>query len=164
VLWSATLATRARRPRRALDLAMGRGRHVAVLAAAGFDVFGVDIRADAVSDAVRRAAARGVTVHGWTADLTRTPLPRERFDLILVTRYLQRDLFPAIRTALTPDGVVIYETFTEAQRALGWGPASPDHLLKRGELLSHFAGFEVMFYEEIDQPEAVARIVARKRT
>ncbi len=140
---------------------MGRGRHALPVARAGFKTFGVDIRYDAVRDAVRAAADEGLTVHGWCADLTRTPLPVHRFDLIVVTRYLQRDLFPALRDALVPGGVILYETFTVAQRAHGRGPTSPDHLLEPGELRRRFEGLEVLFYEEVMEPDAVARIAAR---
>jgi SAM-dependent methyltransferase len=163
--WAARLARRTTNDERqpaALDVAMGRGRHAVVLARAGFKTFGVDIRRDAVSDAVRTASAGGLSVHGWCADLTQTPLPRARFDAIVVTRYLQRDLFPALREALVPGGAIVFETFTVAQRALGRGPTSPDHLLELGELRERFEGLEVLFYEEVSAPEAVARIVARR--
>ena len=160
--WIARLAPRrAEFAPRALDVAMGRGRHAVPLALAGFDTFGVDVRFDAVRDATLAAEAAAVRVHGWCADLTQHPLPSARFDLIVVTRYLQRDLFPALRAAVRPGGVVLYETFTTAQRALGWGPASPDHLLEPGELLRSFEGFEVLFYEEVSAPEAVARLAAK---
>ena len=149
-------------PRRALDLAMGRGRHALVLAEHGFRVFGVDVNLDAVRGAVAQAAAHGLVVRGWCADLTEFPLARERFELIVVTRYLQRDLFPPLRDALTPGGVLLYETFTEAQRGRGRGPTSPDHLLAPGELRARFGAFEVLFYEEVVEPDAVARIVAKK--
>src|SRR5262245_20017305 len=140
---------------------MGRGRHALPLARAGFRVFGVDNKCDAVRDAIGTAAAEGLLIRGWCADLTQHPLPRSWFDLVVVTRYLQRDLFPSIRDAVKPGGYVIYETFTVAQRALGVGPTSPDHLLQPGELRRRFDGFGVEFYEEASAPEAVARIVAR---
>ena len=159
--WAARLPRASVQPR-ALDVAMGRGRHAVVLARAGFKTFGVDVRRDAVGDAVRTASAQGLSVHGWCADLTQTPLPRARFDAIVVTRYLQRDLFPALREALVPGAAIVYETFTVAQRALGRGPTSPDHLLELGELRERFEGLEVLFYEEVSAPEAVARIVARR--
>ena len=98
---------------------------------------------------------------GWCADLTTTPLPRRRFDVVIVTRYLQRDLFPALVGALAPGGVILYETFTEAQRAHGWGPTSPAHLLAAGELPTYFSELEMLFYEEVAGPEAVARVAAR---
>jgi len=141
---------------------MGRGRHALALARAGFTTFGVDIRHDAVRDAMLLAAEEGMALRAWCADLTQAPLPTARFDLIVVTRYLQRDLFPSLRTALAPEGVILYETFTVAQRALGRGPTSPDHLLEPGELRDRFGGFEVLFYEEVAAPDAVARIVARR--
>jgi tellurite methyltransferase len=172
VEWSARIA-RGRGPStrlgagadlRALDVAMGRGRHAVALARAGFRTFGVDLAQDAVAAAMAAAAADGVRVEGWCADLTQYPLPRGRFDLVLVCRYLQRDLFPALRAAVAPGGVVIYETFTTAQRALGRPPTSADHLLEPGELRRYFDGFDVLFYEEVREPDAVARLVARSRS
>jgi len=141
---------------------MGRGRHTLALARAGWQTFGVDISAGAVRNGASAAAAEGFVVLGWCADLTAHPLPRAGFDLIVVTRFLQRDLFPSIREAVVPGGSIVYETFTTAQRALGTGPRSADHLLEPGELRRLFEGFDVRFYEEVPSPEAVARIVARR--
>jgi len=148
---------------RALDVAMGRGRHAVPLARAGYRTFGVDVKLDAVRDALAAARAEGVHVEGWCADLTRCALPLARFDLVVVSRYLQRNLFEDLRAAVAPGGVVIYETFTIAQRATGRPPHSPDHLLEPGELRQRFYGFDVLFYEEADAPDAVARLVARLR-
>jgi tellurite methyltransferase len=148
---------------RALDVAMGRGRHALALARAGFRTFGVDLKFDAVRDARRMALAAGVPLLGWCADLTRSPLPAGRFNVVVVTRYLQRDLFPALREAVVPGGVVLYETFTTAQRAYGRGPTSPDRLLEPGELMSFFDAFEVLAYEETLRPDALARMAARRR-
>jgi SAM-dependent methyltransferase len=160
--WIGKLA--GRHQARALDVAMGRGRHALPLAEAGFVTFGVDKQFDIVRDAVHAARDASTPIVAWCADLTMYPLPVARFDLIVVTRYLQRDLFPAIRGAVRPDGIVLYETFTIHQRALGWGPASPDHLLREGELRGYFDDFEIVFYEETSAPEAVARLVARRRS
>jgi tellurite methyltransferase len=159
--WIARLA---RRDARALDVAMGRGRHALPLARAGFRTFGVDVDVGVVREAARAAREAGTPICAWCADLTSYPLPVARFDLVLVTRYLQRDLFSALRDALTPDGIVLYETFTVRQRALGTGPTSADHLLREGELRRYFDDFEIVFYEEVSSPEAVARLVARKRS
>lgn len=138
---------------------MGRGRHAALLCSAGFTTFGVDISLDAV----REARLRTSELRAWCADLTTASLPRGWFDVVVVTRYLQRDLFGALRDSVAPAGVVLYETFTSPQRLLGRGPTSPDHLLAPGELRDQFSGFEVLFYEEVSAPDAVARIAARRR-
>jgi len=162
VEWIARIAGGGPANLRALDVAMGRGRHALPLARAGFRTFGVDIAFEPLRDAIAAAAAEHLALHGWCADLTQHPLPDRRFDLVLVDRYLQRNLFDALRAACVPGGVVLYETFTTAQRAHGTGPKSPDHLLEPGELRERFAGFEELFYEETTAPEAVARIAARR--
>jgi tellurite methyltransferase len=148
----------------ALDVASGSGRHTVALAQAGCRTFGVDIKLDALGEARAAAARAGMSVEVWCADLTQHPLPRARFDLVVVCRYLQRDLFPALANAVVPGGVVVYETFTTKQRALGRPPTSPDHLLEAGELRRRFDGFDVLFYEEVLEPDAVARLVARSRS
>ncbi len=160
--WIPVLAARVAPPRRALDLAMGRGRHALALARNGFHTFGVDVNHDAVRDAIAAAAQAGLRVRGWCADLTMYPLPVEAFDLIVVTRYLQRNLFASIRRAVKPGGFVLYETFTVAQRLLGAGPTSADHLLEPDELRREFVGWDVLFYDEVVAPEAVARLAAQR--
>jgi tellurite methyltransferase len=131
-------------------------------ARAGFRTFGVDIRFEAVRDAAIAARTAGTALRAWCADLTQHPLPSTRFDVIVVTRYLQRDLFAPLAAALRPGGTLIYETFTTAQRTHGRGPTSSDHLLEPGELERAFEDLEVLFYEEVLEPDAVARLVARR--
>ena len=162
VEWAAALKDRIPVRRRALDLAMGRGRHACALALLGYRVFGVDLDGEALGEARRRSAVCGATVRAWRADLTVYPLPRERFELLVVVRYLQRDLFPMLRAALVTGGALLYETFTEAQRSLGRGPKSPDHLLRSGELASHLRGFDILFEQEVMERDALARVVALK--
>ena len=145
-----------------MDVAMGRGRHALALARMGWRVFGVDVQLDVVRAASARAAADGLLVRAWCGDLAVAPLPLSAFELIVVTRYLQRDLFDSVRRAVVPNGVVIYETFTVNQRALGFGPKSPDHLLEPGELRARFDGFDILSYEEVIETEAVARLIARR--
>jgi tellurite methyltransferase len=160
--WAARLEPALPHPCRVLDVAMGRGRHALSLAQRGCVVFGVDRRLDALRDALTRARASGVRLHVWCADLTEYPLPSRAFDLLIVTRYLQRDLSAALADALVPGGVLLYETFTEKQRALGRGPTSPDHLLAPGELRAAFPDLEILHFEEVDGPDAVARLAARR--
>jgi tellurite methyltransferase len=160
VEWLRRLPAPERGISRALDVAAGRGRHSSALLQAGYRTFGVDIRFDAVRDALD--AVQPDRFCAWCADLTQHPLPRAWFDMVLVTRYLQRDLFPALCATLRLKGIVIYETFTTAQPLHGTGPTSSDHLLEPGELLRRFDQLEVVFSEEVFEPEAVARIVARR--
>ncbi len=146
-------------PRRdVLDVAAGAGRHARAAAEAGFRVYGVD----SDLDRLRRARAGGPTARLWAADLAVSPLPRDRFDLIICTNYLQRSLWPGLRAAVRSGGFVIYETFTVAQLAHGTGPRSPDHLLRPGELRRVFADWLIRHDEEHRDPTAVAQVVAMK--
>jgi Methyltransferase domain len=160
IQWTARLAPAVPLRRRALDIPIGGGRHVPALVAAGFRVFGVDRDWGRLQDA-RAAGPASV----WCADLERIWLPPAAFELVLVVRYLQRDLFDTLAGAVAPGGALVYETFTTRQRALGGGPTSPHHLLEPGELEARFAGragLEIVFTEETVAPEAAARLVVRR--
>ena len=143
--WLPVLRVRLGARRDALDLAMGAGRHARVAAEHGFRVFGVDRDLDRV-----RLARTGALEHAWlwVADLDTVTLPRDRFDLVICTNYLQRSIWPALRESVRAGGFVIYETFTVAQLAHSTGPRSPDHLLRPGELRAAFDGWEVCHNEE----------------
>jgi tellurite methyltransferase len=160
VEWASMLRSRVPTPRRALDVAMGRGRHAALLARLGFNVFGVDSRYDAVRHAARVVRAGGSPLRAWCADLSEHPIPKARFELVVVTRFLIRELWHALAEGLVPGGAIVYETFTTRQRLHGRGPTSPDHLLEPGELRAAFPSLDVVFYEEMLAPDAYARLVA----
>lgn len=142
---------------RVLDLACGSGRHVRWLAARGCVVTGVDrdVQALAPLSAIAETVVADLEAGPW-------PLPGRRFDAVLVTNYLWRPLWPALRAALADGGVLIYETFAQGQEAYG-RPSRPEFLLAPGELLSATAGLHVLAYEDglLDGPlRRVQRIVA----
>jgi SAM-dependent methyltransferase len=161
VLHAAERITRAS-GRRAFDVAMGSGRHAVALAARGFRVFGVDLDYTRVRAAMSSAEESDLRIRGWVADLSAIPLPHAYFDLIVCVRFLDRALFPALASALAPGGLLVYETFTTGQLAHGRGPRSPAHLLRPGELARAFPDLTTVAYEEVDEPDAVARLIARR--
>ena len=146
----------------ALDVAMGRGRHTWALARAGFKTFGVDRDIESLRVARIQARHQNLNVRLWATDLEDGVLPTSHFDVLVCTRYLQRHLFPVLRGAVKPGGVVLYETFTVLQLQYETGPRSRDHLLEPLELRRAFDGWAILDYEEVSQPEAVARLAARK--
>ena len=164
-------------PRRALDLAMGEGRHAIPLAEAGFVTYGVDVAVERLQNARRLLLGRRLDVRLWAADLDTYPLPSEHFDLLFCTRFLLRARWDDLKRSVRPGGFVMYETFTTGQIARGCGPSadsgpsrarsrggpsSRDHLLEPGELGAAFADWTVLCSEEVDEPAAMARLVARK--
>jgi SAM-dependent methyltransferase len=120
---------------RVLDLAAGTGRHARLLASRGMRVLAVDRDADALAviDGDPRIETRVLDLETgiW-------PLAGETFDAIIVANYLHRPLFPYLRAALAPDGVVLYETFALGNERFG-RPANPEFLLRDGELLAFAA-------------------------
>jgi rhodanese-related sulfurtransferase len=148
----------------ALDVACGRGRHALLLASAGYDVTALDRDAAALA-ALRDAAERlHLDPEALTVDLEapNVDLGEARYDLVLVTHYLHRPLFPALARALAPGGLLLYETFTEAQARRG-KPTNPDHLLRAGELPGLVAPLRVLRQREGESDERdVAAVAAVK--
>lgn len=147
-----------------LDVACGGGRHSRFFAGRGHPVTAVDRDAEAI------AALHGVAgITGLCADIENAPWPLagQRFAAVVVTNYLHRPLFPRLREALAPGGVLIYETFGIGNAVYG-RPANPDFLLRPRELLDLAgADLHVVAYENgyIDQPKPalVQRICAMLR-
>ena len=154
----------------ALDVACGRGRHALWLAAKGLVTVAIDRDPDAVRFIDDEARRRGVPVTAAVVDLERadagglegSPLrSRGAFDIIVVIHYLHRPLFPALRAALRPGGVLVYETFTKAQAARG-RPTNPAFLLDSGELAALVAPLEILrAREEHVGDRWVSSVVAR---
>jgi SAM-dependent methyltransferase len=138
VRWTPLLPASAR----VLDVACGHGRHTHWLARAGHHVTAVD------RDAALLVPLAGLA-HTLVADLEAGPwpLPGAVFDAVLVTNYLWRPIFPALKEAVAPGGLLIYETFAQAHAALG-RPRRPEFLLRPGELIDVFRG----------SPDAVATL------
>ena len=145
-----------------LDVACGTGRHSRLLAARGCNVTAVDRDPSAA-----RALANEPRVDFIEANIevASWPLPGRRFDTIIVTNYLYRPLFAALKGALAPEGLLIYETFAVGNAAFG-RPSNPDYLLRPRELLDEFGsdmrvlGFEDGFVEQ-PKPAMVQRIAVR---
>lgn len=148
----------------ALDVACGRGRNALWLAARGLSVLAVDRDVDAVAHVTASARDRHLTVVARVMDLEsgRPDLPAAAFDVIVVTHYLHRPLFPALVSALKPGGLLVYETFTRAQAARG-KPSNPAFLLEPGELRRLVAPLEILAEREgAFEGRDVSAVVARR--
>ena len=164
----------AKPPGSALDVAGGAGRHALWLAQQGWSVKLLDISEAAVALA-RENAARvlpsplGTPVStaplfvAEVVDLNATPdLGDQQYDLVIVFRYLQRELFPSLIRALRPNGFLIYQTYITAQEKCSGGPTNPNYLLQPNELLEAFSSMRVLHYREHTVGRAVAELVAQK--
>lgn len=148
---------------KALDVAMGYGRHALYLAAAGWEVDAVERDPEAVAACRAEARRRGLSINVIEADLDVYRPPASTYDLITCFYFLDRALIPHIRDALKPGGVIIYETFSiENQRRFG-GPRRTEFCLQPNELLTLFEGFLIMDAREgMVGGQYAASLVARK--
>ncbi len=163
----------------ALDLACGTGRNALFLAARGQHVTAVDWSGAALDILEARAKSEEIPVRRirrfgeaerssragidlLQADLAKIDLPERRYDLILCLRYLQRSLFPQICRALRPGGMLLYETYTQAQIDFPGGPRDPAHLLEPSELRRAFPELRTLFYRELRAGEGIASLIAQK--
>ncbi|MFQ5690363.1 MAG: class I SAM-dependent methyltransferase [Gemmatimonadota bacterium] len=152
----------------ALDLACGAGRNALFLAERGWRVLAVDLSRDGFRRLSRRARSRGLTIQPVLADLERFGVRPGRVDLVVNTHFLLRSLFPLIRAALRPGGLLLFETFGIDELETLGGDVRRAYVLERGELPRAFPGFEILLHEEgvFEREEGergLARLIARKR-
>jgi SAM-dependent methyltransferase len=149
---------------RALDVACGRGRHALLLAAAGYEVTALDHDRTALERVQRQADRLELTVATSEMNLEgdAVDLGEARYDVVLVTRYLHRPLFPALVRSLAPGGVLVYETFLVQQAERGQ-PKNPAFLLNPGELARLMAPLDVVRSREGEfEGKMVASVAALK--
>jgi SAM-dependent methyltransferase len=135
----------------ALDLACGLGGNALFLARRGWRVSAWDYSATAIAALDARARELGIPVEAAVRDVIAEPPPSKTYDLIVVSDFLERALFPAIVQALRPGGLLFYETFT-AEAVDDSGPRNPAFRLQPNELL-HLAlpALRILLYREEGQ-------------
>ena len=128
-----------------MDLACGYGRHSRYFAGRGHPVMAIDRDGESLAELT---GVEGVEVVRSDLEVDNAwPLGDRKFDGIVVTNYLHRPLLPSIVDALSPEGVLIYQTFAVGNEKFG-SPRNPAFLLKPGELLDAVAGrCHVVAYE-----------------
>ncbi|MFN8545877.1 MAG: methyltransferase domain-containing protein [Candidatus Binatia bacterium] len=132
---------------RGLDIACGRGRHSLALARGGRRVDAIDRAWDACRALRDVAAAERLPVAIACADALALRWPRGRYALIVQTLFLERALFPALIAALAPGGLLVVETFTREQLALGH-PRTAAFTLAPNELLRLVEPLRVVAYHD----------------
>lgn len=143
---------------RVLDVACGSGRHMQWLAQRGYTCTGIDRSAEALEAARQYGGIIQADIEGGPWPLLDDGVPRQ-FDVVLVTNYLWRPLFPLLLQSLAPGGLLLYETFAVGNETVG-KPASPDFLLRTGELLQLCQGLRIVAFEDGFLPNP-ARFVQR---
>lgn len=149
--WIRRFSPLIRNDARVLDLAAGSGRHSVWCLDRGHRVTAVDRVTDdleALESTLSEADRQRLEI--VSSDLENGspwPFQGRRFEAVIVVNYLHRPLFETILSALTPDGVLLYDTFAIGNEAFG-KPSNPDFLLRPGELLEMVRGrLDAVAYE-----------------
>ncbi len=134
----------------ALDLACGRGGNAMLLAQQGLSTSAWDISGVAINELQKRAQTAGLSIDCCISDVSAKPPAPALFDVIVVSYFLDRGLLNNLEHALRPGGLLYYQTFIGEQRD-GRGPRNPEFRLKYNELLNHFSGLKLVYYDESGQ-------------
>ncbi len=131
----------------ALDLACGAGANACFLAEKGLSVQAWDFSDVALAFLDRYAKSNQLQIASKQVDITPDLLPNNTFDVIIISRYLDRRLSHEIMAALKPKGLLFYQTFIQ-DKPNAVGPNNPDFLLQENELLQMFQALKTVYYQE----------------
>lgn len=148
----------------ALDVAAGLGQNALWLASRGYRVRALDISPVALERGRVEMVRRGLSGMDFVVVDLEDPaavaacLPPESADLICCFRYLNRALFPALRMAVRPGGLIIYQTYNVRHLELR-ASMNRAYLLEPGELVGFFPGWEALHNDEVGD---LSRFVGRR--
>lgn len=131
----------------ALDLASGLGANAIFLAEKGLKVTALDISSIAIEKLKAYAERRELAIEVRQEAISPASLMPATFDVIVISRFLDRSLKDAIIDALKPGGLLFYQTFTRL-KVTAEGPNNPAYLLDTGELLKLFSPLRTVFYRD----------------
>jgi SAM-dependent methyltransferase len=151
---------------RALDVATGTGRNARFLAAHGYDVDAVDVSDKGLELARERARREGVDVNWIRADLADFEFASDAYDVITVSFFAALELLPALKEALAPGGVLVYEHHLRSADPIEVGPSSDRYRYRSNDLLRGCLDLTILHYEErvrtvIGGSAAVVTVVGR---
>ena len=132
---------------RSLDLACGLGANALLLARYGLESHGWDLSTQALEKLSTFAKAQQLSVCTKQRDVEQQPPEANSFDIIVVSQFLYRPIFPALINALKPKGLLFYQTFHQLKQG-NLGPNTQKFLLQPNELLSLLSPLRLVFYRE----------------
>ncbi len=132
---------------KALDLACGLGSNALLLADHGLDTYAWDISSVALKKLQQTALKKHLILSTKQVVIEANNLPKNTFDVIIITHFLDRSLTNAIMDSLKTGGLLFYQTYVRDKIDPN-GPNNPDFLLARNELLQLFQPLLLVSYRE----------------
>lgn len=149
---------------RGLDLACGLGGNARFMAQCGLSVEAWDISDLALTQLNNWAAVNRLKIQPVLCDFEQMLFPYQQFDVIVVSRYLNRRLFPQIEQALKPGGLLIYQTFLAPVQENA--PKNPDFYIQPTEFNQAWSNLTTEVYGEgwlVDEPDSEASHATQHR-
>lgn len=151
---------------RVLDVATGTGRDAPFLAERGYEVDALDISDAALAAARERVAERSLTVNWVQADVESYCFPERTYDVVTVSFFDALGRLSAIKRALKPGGILLYEHHLRSNEPIDRGPNGDRYRFGSNDLLRACLDLTVLQYEETTREEdgrtsAVVTLVAR---
>jgi len=131
----------------ALDLACGLGANALLLAEKGLVTNAWDSSSVALQKLQQRAQQKNCAITTRQVFINPSSLPINTFNVIVVSRFLDRSLCNAIIRSLKSDGLLFYQTYIK-EKIDSTGPKNPAFLLDRNELITLFKQLKLIFYRE----------------
>jgi len=131
----------------ALDLACGRAGNAQLLANRGFAVDAIDISSVVLDGLASYSLDNKLHIDTILRDVETDGMPEKKYDVIVVSYFLNRELFPQILDSLKPGGLLFYQTWSQL-KVTDAGPSNPDFRLKAGELLDLCCSLQIILYRE----------------
>jgi len=138
---------------RALDVAAGTADNALYLASRGYDAYAIDVSIEGLRIGCRMAQHCDLQLLAVVANLDEHPLPKAWFNVIVVVRYLDRNLFAPLMRALQPGGLLFYKTFNTNRQRQHPG-FNARYLLQPGELIRGFRKLRTIATNDCDSIEA----------
>jgi tellurite methyltransferase len=134
----------------ALDLACGLGGNSLYLARMKYEVDALDISDVAINYIEEQAKMDQLRINPMVCDLTKFNLldwENDSYNLVVLTYYLDRSLFPIVKGLLKENGYFFMETYYQTLENEN-SRVSNQYKLRPNELLAEFGNWNVRYFEE----------------
>ena len=132
---------------KALDLACGLAGNAIFLEKQGFQLDAIDNSSVLIQKLQQYINDKQLNITAILQDIETQALPTSHYDVIVVSYFLDREIFPNLIAALKPDGLLFYQTWSQ-EKISDRGPRRQAFRLAKGELLTLCNDLQLVYYRE----------------
>lgn len=127
---------------KALDFAGGLAGNGRFLAKSGLTALSWDFSKNACSIVNQWANINKAKLKAEVKDLTNPANLEGKFDVLVISNYLDREIFPQLENLLKPRGLIFAQTFLAPAQENA--PSNPDFYVSSGEFIKVWSGLECL--------------------